>query len=513
MPQLSHREILVVVTGLLLGMLVAALSQTIVATALPIIVGELGGQEQLSWVVSAALLTTAASMPIWGKLSDLFGRKVPFQAAIALFLVASLASGFAQSMAQLVAFRAVQGIGMGGVMALSQAILGDVVSPRERGRYQGYLGSAFGFATVAGPLAGGFLVDHLSWRWTFWAAVPIGIVALLVTERVLRLPFPRRRATIDWVGAVLIVTSVSSLLLVLSLGGTEFPWNSPWTYGLLAVSLVTLLLAIAQERRAQEPIMPPRLFRSRTFVLASLASFAIGVAMFGAMIYLPQYLQIVKMQSPTVSGLLTVPLMVGVLGASIISGRLISVTGRYKRYPVIGLLVAAGGLCLLSLLTVDTPLPLTGLYMFVTGVGIGMTMQVLIVAVQNDVARSDLGIATSSANFFRSLGGTVGVAIFGALITHRLAETIPARLAEAGVTAAGRIAETPRLGTPAEIAQIPEPIHSAVLAGFADALDTTFLAAVPFALAGFAVVVFLREKPLRGPSVGPGRGDTQPESG
>ena len=500
MPRLEHRQILMVLVGLILGMLVAALSQTIVATALPTIVGELGGQEQLSWVVSSALLASTASTPIWGKLSDLYGRKIMFQSAIGLFLLASLASGFAQTMAQLVAFRAVQGIGMGGLMALSQAIIGDVVTPRERGRYQGYLGSVFGIATVAGPLIGGFLVEHLSWRWTFWAGIPIGIAALLVTERVLRLPFSRRHAAVDWLGAFYIVASVSCLLLVLSLAGTEFAWNSPWTYGLLAGSLVALVLAIRQERRAAEPIMPPHLFRNRTFVLTSLASFTVGVAMFGAIIYLPQYLQIVKMQSPTASGLLTIPLMVGVLGASILAGRLISQTGRYKLYPIIGMLVATVGLVLMSLLSVDTSLPVAGVFMTVTGIGIGLTMQVLLVAVQNDVARADLGVATSSATFFRSLGGAVGVAIFGALLTHRLADTIPARLAEVGVPATGLGDGATRLGTPDQIASIPEPAHSAVITGFADALDTTFLAAAPFALIGFVLVLFLREKPLRGPA-------------
>ncbi|WP_344686971.1 MDR family MFS transporter [Blastococcus jejuensis] len=497
MPALSHRQILTVLVGLMLGMLVAALSQTIVATALPTIVGELGGQEQLAWVVSATLLTSTASTPIWGKLSDLYGRKIMFQSAIGIFLLASLASGFAQDMAQLIGFRAVQGLGVGGLMALSQAIIGDVVSPRERGRYQGYIGSVFGIATVAGPLLGGFLVEHLSWRWTFWVGIPVGIAALIVTERVLQLPFPRTRHAIDWLGAFFIVASVSALLLMLSLGGKEFAWNSPWTYVLAAVAAVMLALAVWQERRAREPIMPPHLFANHTFVITSLAGFVVGVAMFGAIIFLPQYLQIVKGESPTASGLLTLPLMVGLLAASIGSGRAITATGRYKIFPVIGLLIAAVGLGLMSRLSVDTSLVVAGLYMLVTGVGIGLVMQVLVLAAQNAVEQKDLGVATSGATFFRSLGGALGVAVFGALLTHRLADTIPSRLAEAGVPAERLAGGTPTLGSPEQIAALPEPVHTAVITGFADALQTTFLAAVPFALLGFLVLLFLRETPLR----------------
>src|SRR4051812_32084561 len=387
MPVLTHRQILTVLTGLMLGMLVAALSQTIVATALPTIVGELGGQEQLSWVVSATLLASTASTPIWGKLSDLYGRKIMFQAAIGIFLAGSLASGFSQNMGELIGFRTVQGLGVGGLMALSQAIMGDVVSPRERGRYQGYIGSVFGLATVAGPLLGGFLVEHLSWRWTFWAGIPVGLAALVVTERVLKLPFPRRKNAIDWLGAFFIVASVSALLLVLSLGGKEFAWNSAWTYGLGAAAVVLLALAVWQGRRAEEPIMPPHLFRNHTFVITSLAGFVVGVAMFGAIIFLPQYLQIVKGESPTASGLLTLPLMVGLLGTSIASGQVITRTGRYKIFPVVGLLLAAVGLTLMGQLDVDTSLVVAGAYMFVTGAGIGLVMQVLVLATQTRCRR------------------------------------------------------------------------------------------------------------------------------
>lgn len=506
MPELGHRQILTVLAGLMLGMFVAALSQTVVATALPTIVGELGGQEQLSWVVSAALLAATASTPLWGKLSDLYGRKIMFQSAIGVFLVASLACGFAQTMGQLVGFRAAQGIGMGGLMALSQAIIGDVVSPRERGRYQGYMGAVFGISTVLGPLLGGVLVEQLSWRWTFWVGIPVGLLALAVTQRVLKLPFPRRSHAIDWLGALFIVASVSSLLLVLSLGGIEFAWNSGWTYGLLGAAVVLLAGAIWQERRHPEPIMAPRLFANRTFSLTSVAGFAVGVAMFGAIIFLPQYLQIVKGESPTASGLLMLPLMAGLMLTSIGSGKIITRTGRYKIFPVVGLLVTAIGLALLSWLTVDTPLVQVGLFMLVLGLGIGMVMQVLVLATQNAVEHRDLGAATAGSTFFRSLGGALGVAVFGALFNNRLQETVPARLAEAGVPADRLGTGMPSLGSPEQLARLPETIHTAVITGFADALQPTFLAAIPFALLGFLVVLFLPEIPLRG------RMKTEPEA-
>ncbi|RJK95326.1 MDR family MFS transporter [Vallicoccus soli] len=496
-PQLTHRQILTVFTGLMLGMLVASLSQTIVGTALPTIVGELGGQDQLSWVVSATLLAATASTPVWGKLSDLYGRKTIFQSTIAIFLVGSLVSGFAQDMGMLIGSRALQGLGVGGIMAMTQAIMGDVTTPRERGRYQGYIGAVFGLSTVAGPLAGGFLVEHLSWRWCFWVGIPIGILALVVTERSLQFPFPRRQAAVDWWGALFIVGSVSALLLVLSLGGKEFAWASGWTAGLLAAAVALLVLAVRQERRTSEPIMPPHLFANHTFRITSLAGLVVGVAMFGAIIYLPQYLQVVRLQSPTASGLHTIPLMVGLLLASIGSGRVIVRTGRYKLFPVLGLLIAAAGLASLSLLEPDTSFWLVSASMFVTGSGIGLSMQVLVLATQNAVAREDLGVATSGATFWRSLGGAVGVSAFGALLTHRLGDTIPAQLAASGVPASQLQGGAPSLGSPAQIAALPEPLHTAVVVGFNEALQTTFLAAAPFALVGFLTVLFLRELPLR----------------
>jgi len=495
-PALTHRQIMTVLVGLMLGTLVAALSQTVLATALPTIVGELGGQDKLAWVVSAGLLTSTASSPIWGKLSDLYGRKLLFQCAIGVFLAGSALCGFAQGIEGLIGFRAVQGLGIGGLIALSQAIIGDIVAPRQRGRYQGYMGSMFGIATVAGPLIGGFLVDTLSWRWCFFVAIPIGIAALVVTERVLRLPFPRREHAIDYVGAGLIFGGVSAILLVLALAGREFAWASAPTYLLAGLGLALLGAAVWWERRAPEPIIPPRLFANRTFVLASVAAFAVGAAMFCAIVYLPQYLQIVKNQSPTDSGLLTLPLMVSLVTTSIASGRVITRTGRYKPFPVAGLALASVGLFLLSRLHADSSLVTAGLYMAIVGLGIGMVAQVLVLAVQNAVDRRDLGAATSASTFFRSMGGAVGVAVFGALLSHRLRELLPNLPAGAGAPGAGT--DSGRLlGTPDAIHQLPPPVGDAVVEAFAESLQTVFLAAVPFALAGFLVVLFLPELRLR----------------
>lgn len=495
-PAYTHRQIVTVLFGLMLGMLVAALSQTVVATALPTIVGELGGQSQLAWVVSATLLAVTASTPIWGKLGDLYGRKLLFQLAIGVFLVGSIACGAAQNIEQLVAFRAVQGLGMGGIMSLTQAIIGDVVPPRERGRYQGYLGSVFGIATLGGPLIGGFLVDHLSWRWCFFVGIPLGAAALLVVQRVLNLPLNRREHSIDWLGATLIVGGVAALLLVLSLGGEELDWNSLPTYLLAGGSLLLLAFAVWQERRTSEPIMPPRLFRNRTFLLTSLAGLVVGIAMFGAIIFLPQYLQIVQGESPTASGLLMLPLMLGLMTSTIVSGRIITRTGRYKIFPVVGLAMAAVGLFLMSRLTADTSLLTAGGFMLITGLGIGMVMQVLVLVAQNAVDHGDLGTATSGATFFRSMGGAVGVAFFGALLTNRLTSTIPSRLPESGVEA-GSLDTSTLLGSPDAIAALPDAVHQAVVEGFAEAMQTVFLAGVPFAVLGFVVVLFIREIPLR----------------
>lgn len=497
-PGFTHAEIMRVLWGLLLAMFVASISATVVGTALPTIVGELGGQNHLAWVASATLLTTTASTPLWGKLSDLYGRRRLFQIAIVVFVVTSLLAGLAQNMPQLIAARALQGIGAGGLLALTQAIMADIVSPRERGRYTGYLGASFGVATVAGPLIGGFLVDTpaLGWRWCFYVGIPFAVAALVVVRRTLHVSEVLRKPQVDYLGAALMTSTVTTALLVLSLGGSEFAWRSPWTYGMSAATALLLVATIWWERRAPEPILPPRLFATRTFNLTSVAGFFVGFAMFGGMIYLPQYLQIVKGMSPTASGLMTLPMVAGMLTASMTSGRLISKHGSWKRYPVAGTVLIAAGLALLSQLGVGTPLPLVGVFMAVLGTGIGLTMQVLVLAVQNVSAAADMGVATSAATFFRSMGGAVGVAVFGAVLNNRIASSLPRLLAERGVTAPiGGNEEL--LGSPAAIGDLPRPVHAAVIQAFADGLDTVFLVAVPVAMAAFVAVLFVRETALR----------------
>jgi EmrB/QacA subfamily drug resistance transporter len=482
--QYTHREIIEIMSGLMLATLTSMLSTSVVGTALPTIVGELGGQEQYAWVASATMLTMTVSTPLFGKLSDLFGRKLLFQSALGLFVAASLAAGLSQDMGQLIAARAVQGFGIGGLSALSQVILGDIVSPRERGRYSGYLGAVFGLSTVAGPLLGGFIVDAdwLGWRWCFYVVVPFAAVSFYVIQRYLKLEHVKRDSRVDVWGATTITVGATALMLLLTLGGKEFAWNSPWTYGLGAVTVLMLVLAIRAERSARDPILPPRLFRNRTFVLTSVASLFVGIAMFGAMIFLPQYLQIVKGLSPTDSGLMTLPMVAALFVSGVVSGKIASRTGRWKIFPVAGLLIVAVGLLLLSRLTVDSGLWVIGAYVAVLGLGLGLSMQMLILAAQNGSERRDLAATTSGVAFFRSLGGAVGVAAFGAILTARLRAELPGGGA---------------LGSPADIQNLPEPVRTTVLAAFTQGLETVFLVGVPIALVGFAAALLLKELPLR----------------
>ena len=495
---LPHRQVLEVLWGLLLALFVASLSSTVVGTALPTIVGELGGQDQLAWVATATILTMTVSIPLWGKLSDLYGRKRLFQLAIVVFVVASAVAGLSQNMPELIAARAAQGIGVGGMTALSQAILADIVSPRERGRYSGYLGASFGLATVAGPLIGGFLVDGPGWRWCFYVGIPVAVAALVVIQKVLRLPVHRRDVKVDWAGATAITTSASSLIVWLSLGGQEFSWRSAWTVVLVGLSAVSLAFAVVVERRVDEPILPPRLFRSRTFTLVSIAGVLVGVALFGVMIFLPQYFQLVKGQSPTASGLLTLPMVATMLLTSLVSGKAITRYGRWKVYPVVGMTVMAVAMVLLSRIHAGTSLVVVGLDIALLGLGLGLTMQVLVLAVQNTAERRDIGVATSAANFFRSMGGAVGIAVFGALLTTRLTDALPALLARAGVSPAALAkAGGGHLGTPEAIAALPAPIRLAVREAFSLGLERVFLVAAPLALLGAIVLLAVREVPLR----------------
>ncbi|MBB2911674.1 EmrB/QacA subfamily drug resistance transporter [Streptosporangium becharense] len=494
-PRFTHRQVLEILAGLMLAMLTSMISTSVVGTALPTIVGTLGGQDQLAWVASATLLTMTASTPIWGKLSDLYGRKLMFQVSLVLFAVASVAAGFAQDMGQLIAARAVQGIGAGGLAALPQIILGDVVEPRERGRYSGYMGAVFGVSTVTGPLLGGFIVDNMSWRWTFWICVPLAVVAFAVIQKVLRLPFVRRDARVDWWGATFITGGTTALMLLLSLGGKEFDWNSPWTYGLGAASLAMLGLSVLAERRAADPILPPHLFRNRTFVLTSLASLLVGAAMFGALMFLPQYLQIVKGMSPTGSGLMTLPLVMALLVSSIMIGRFVSRTGRWKVFPVAGMLLVALGLFLLSRLHVDSSLLVVALDNAVLGVGLGASMQILILAAQNAVGRTDLASVTSGVTFFRSLGGAVGVAAFGAILSNRLTTELVSLARAAKLPLTG--GSVPSLGSPEAIHRLPAPVLEIILEAFTRAMSAVFLVGVPIAVLGAVAALLLKEIPLR----------------
>jgi EmrB/QacA subfamily drug resistance transporter len=491
----SHRQIMVIMSGLMLGMLLAALDQTIVATALPTIVGDLGGLNHLSWVVTAYLVASTVTTPLYGKFSDIYGRKRTFQFAIVVFLFGSALAGLSQSMIELIAFRGLQGIGAGGLMVLAMTIIGDVVPPRQRGRYQGYMGAVFALASVIGPLLGGFFVDQLSWRWVFYVNLPIGAVALVVTSIVLDLPYTRMVHRIDYAGTALLVSAVGSILLAVTWGGTQYAWSSPVVIGLAVVGAALLAVFVAVERRAAEPVLPLYLFRNRVFAISTGTMFIVGLAMFGGIIYLPLFLQVVGRKSATAAGLLLLPLILGIVVTSISSGRVISRTGRYKAFPVVGMAVMAFGLYLLSTMGPTTTEVTAGVYMTVLGLGLGMVMQVLVLTVQNAVDRRDLGTATGAATFLRSMGGSFGVALFGAVLANRLATNL-ADLLPGGHLPAG-ISESTLRGSPKVILSLPAAVRDPVIDAFARSIDTVFLAAVPIALVGFALTLFLPEVPLR----------------
>ena len=492
--QLSQRRMLIIIGALLLGMLLAALDQTIVATALPTIAGDLHGLSHLSWVVTAYLLASTVSTPLWGKLGDLYGRKTFFQAAIVIFLIGSALAGLSHSMLQLIAFRAVQGIGGGGLLTGAQTIVADVVPARDRGRYQGLFGSVFGVTSVLGPLIGGFFVDNLSWRWVFYVNLPIGAVALAVVAAVLPGHLRRAAHKIDYAGTVLLAGAATGLVLLTSLGGTTYAWSSLPIYLMGAAAVVFGAAFIWVESRAAEPVLPLHLFRNRIFSAASAVGFVVGFAMFGAIAYLPQYMQIVKGVSPTISGLRLLPLMAGLLTTSIVSGRLVSRWGRYRIFPIVGTAVMTIGLYLLSHLGVTTSDWLSSLYMLVLGAGIGASLQVLVVAVQNSVGYADLGAATGGATFFRSIGGSFGTATFGAVFSNVLAGNLAASLhglsLPPGVTAASG-------ASPAVLAHLPAAIHVGYITGYATSLQTVFLVATPFGALAFLLSWTIKDIPLR----------------
>jgi EmrB/QacA subfamily drug resistance transporter len=495
--RLTGRALWTVFAALMLGMFLAALDQTIVSTALPTIVGDLGGLNHLSWVVTSYLLASTVSTPLYGKLGDMIGRKPVFLAAILIFLAGSMLAGLSQSLSELIGFRALQGIGAGGLMVGAQAIIADIVPPRERGRYMGLIGSVFAVASVAGPLLGGFLVDNLSWRWVFYVNLPVGALAVLIVVTRLHLHTPKTRHRIDYPGAGLLSGGVAALIMVATWGGSQYAWGSATIVGLAAGGAALLAVFLWWETRAAEPILPLGLFRSSVFTISNSMGFTIGMAMFGAIIFIPLYLQLVYGASPTSSGLRLLPLMAGLLVAAILSGRAISRIGRYKAFPIAGTAVLVVGMYLLSLLKVGTAPWLASVYMLVVGVGIGLVMQVLVLVVQNDVRPQEIGVATSTATFFRSVGGSFGVAIFGTIFATRLAH----QLAHLPRSVTAQLGSGVHLN-PAQARHLPPAVHADFLQAFAHALHGVFLWGMAITAVPFVLSWLLKEVPLR-TTIGP----------
>ncbi|RVU26114.1 DHA2 family efflux MFS transporter permease subunit [Streptomyces antnestii] len=502
----APRGVLVSIGALLLGMLLAALDQTIVSTALPTIVSDLGGLEHLSWVVTAYLLASTAATPLWGKLGDQYGRKKLFQIAIVIFLVGSALCGMAQNMPQLIGFRALQGLGGGGLMVLSMAIVGDIVPPRERGKYQGLFGAVFGATSVLGPLLGGLFTEHLSWRWVFYVNLPIGVVALAVIAAALHIPVRSTKHTIDYLGTFLIASVATCLVLVASLGGTTWDWASAQIIGLAVLGVVLAVVFVKVERRAAEPVLPLKLFRIRTFTLSAVISFVVGFAMFGAMTYLPTFLQVVQGVSPTMSGVHMLPMVLGLLLSSTASGQIVSRTGRWKVFPIVGTGVTAIGLLLLHQLDENSSTAEMSAYFFVFGLGLGLVMQVLVLIVQNAVSYEDLGVATSGATFFRSIGASFGVAIFGTVFATRLTGKLTDALA--GRTLPPGVDVNALKADPRGISALPPAVRAPVLHAYASSITDVFLYAAPVALVAFALAWFLKEDKLRGSVTAPDATET-----
>jgi EmrB/QacA subfamily drug resistance transporter len=490
---MSHRQIMEALSGLLLGLFVAILSSTIVSNALPRILADIGGgQSAYTWVVTASLLAVTATTPIWGKLSDLFSKKLLIQLALVIYVAGSIVAGFSTSPGMLIACRLVQGVGAGGLSALSQVIMAAMISPRERGRYSGYLGATFAIATVGGPLIGGVIVDStLGWRWCFYVGVPFAIAALIVLQKTLHLPVVRRKVRIDWTGAFLITAAVSLLMVWVSLAGQNYPWLSWQSYVMVPLAVVLGLLFLVAESRAAEPIVPLRLFRNKTITLTSIASLFVGVAMFAGTVFLSQYFQLARGKTPTMSGIMTIPLIGGLFVASTVSGQIITRTGRWKAFLVSGGVLLTAGAATLGLIRDDTPYLQVAVYMALLGLGVGMMMQNLVLAVQNQVSVQDLGSASSLVTFFRSLGGAVGVTALGAVLGNRVTHFVSTGLADLHISGAGTGGGIP------DVSQLPPPVRGVVESAYGHGIGDVFLYAAPFALLSFLLVIFVKEVALR----------------
>ncbi|WP_420365400.1 MDR family MFS transporter [Curtobacterium sp. L3-7] len=520
-PAMSHRQVLEALSGLLLGMFVAILASTVVSTSLPRIIGDLGGGESAyTWVVTSTLLATTVSTPVWGKLADLFNRKLLIQLSLVIFVLGSALAGFSENPGTLITFRVVQGLGAGGLTALSQIILADIISPRERGRYGGYFGAVMAVGTVGGPLFGGLLTDSLGWRWNFFVGVPFAIAAIILLQLTLKLrALPKRKVSIDYLGIAFIAGGVSLLLIWVTLAGKNFDWVSPTSFVMVIGAVVLLVATVFVELRAKEPVIPMTLFRNRTFTMAVIGSIAVGIAMFGATVYLAQYMQLARGATPTQSGLLTIPMIGGLLIASTVGGMLVTKTGKWKPIMTIGSIALVVGLALMGTIQYDTPYVVVAVYMFVMGAGVGSVMQNLVLVVQNTTEPKNIGAASAGVAFFRSLGGALGVSVLGTVLGTRVSDLIGDKQAELGkaIAALGEkgaaVAKELASGSIPAVSQLPHGVREIIESAYGQAVANIFLIAAPIAILLVLAIVFMPNKPLTTKTVAERSTDQGPLAG